>query len=99
VLGIKAGIGRAFTAEDDRVPGGHPVAVLSYRYWQRIFGGDRSAVGRTFELNGTTYTVLGVTPRDFTGEWVGRPTDFWIPLAMLSEVLTELPLERVRGAG
>jgi predicted permease len=97
VLGIKAGIGRAFTADDDRVLGGHPVAVLSYRYWQRIFGGDRAAVGRTFELNGTTYTVLGVTPGDFTGEWVGRPTDFWIPLAMLSEVLTELPLERVRG--
>jgi predicted permease len=95
-LGIDPVIGRLLTPDDDRVLGGHPVAVISYQYWQRQFAGS-DVVGRTFTLNGTTYTIMGVTPRSFSGEWVGRPTDIWIPVAMLSQVLSELPPAQPRG--
>src|SRR5215467_8208747 len=73
VLGVTPMIGRLFTADDDRVPGGHPVAVLSYDYWTHRFAAAPDVVGRTFTLNNTTYTILGVTPRGFSGDWVGRP--------------------------
>src|SRR4051812_21558813 len=52
VLGVRAHIGRTFTPDDDRNPGGHPVAVLSHAYWMRRFAGDRSIVNRTIALNG-----------------------------------------------
>ncbi|HYL75559.1 MAG TPA: ABC transporter permease [Bryobacteraceae bacterium] len=95
-LGVSAITGRVFTPDDDRVPGGHPVAVISYAYWQHRFAFAPNAVGRTLTFNGTTYTILGVTPRGFTGEWIGRPADFWIPFAMVAEVMTELPRQPSR---
>ena len=98
VLGVNAVAGRTFTADDDRVSGGHPVMVISDGYWERKFMRAPDIVGRTLTLNDTTYTVIGVTPRNFTGEWVGRPTDFWIPLAMLYQVMPELPPGK-RGGG
>jgi len=97
VIGAEAAIGRTFTASDDVTAGGHPVVVLSDQYWRKVFGGDPSVPGRRLRLNQTTYTVLGVMPRAFSGEWVGRPTDFWIPISMLAQVLTELPPDPVRG--
>jgi predicted permease len=97
LLGVSAAFGRAFTPEDDRGVGGHPVAVLSHDYWRHRFGTDTSAVGRVFTMNGTAYTILGVTPRGFRGEWVGRPTDIWIPVAMASQVMSELRPNPLRG--
>ena len=67
VLGLRPAAGRLFTAEDDRTPGGHPVLVLSHDLWQRRFGGDPQAVGRTLRLNGTPLTVVGVAPPGFHG--------------------------------
>jgi hypothetical protein len=61
VLGINAIQGRVFAPEDDEVPGGHPVAVLSYALWSRRFGQDHNAVGRSIHVNGVEYTILGVT--------------------------------------
>ena len=82
VLGVRAVIGRTFTADDDRVPLGDPVVVLSYSYWQRLFSSDRSAVGAKLSVNGVLLTVIGVTPPDFTGDIVGQTTDLWIPMMM-----------------
>lgn len=90
-LGIQAAIGRTFSVDEDRVPGGHPVAVISYPYWERRFALAPDIAGRTLTLHGTTYTILGVTPRAFTGEWVGKPVDLWIPYAMASQVMPEAP--------
>ena len=45
--GVRAVAGRTYTAEDDRVPGQHPVAVISYNYWKRRFARDPSAAGKT----------------------------------------------------
>ena len=58
-LGIRLLLGRLISPEDNRVPGGHPVAVLSYGFWQRKFGGAASAIGQSIVLNGTSYTIIG----------------------------------------
>ncbi len=90
-LGVEAVKGRTFTPDDNRVPGGHPVAVISHGYWQRRFAQAPDIVGRTLTLTGATYTIIGVTPRGFTGEWVGRPADLWVPFMMASQVMPEVP--------
>src|SRR3981189_2599709 len=51
VLGTRAHIGRTLTQDDDRTPGGHPVAVLSHNFWMRRFAGDPSVLTRTIPLN------------------------------------------------
>jgi predicted permease len=89
MLGVQPLIGRTLTSDDDRVPGGHPVAVIGYGYWERRFALAADVIGRTLTLNGTTYTIVGVTPRGFLGDWVGRPTDLWLPIVMQAQVVPE----------
>lgn len=86
-LGVPALVGRTFGQEDDLIPGAHPVAVVSYRYWQRRFARDSAIVGRSIRVNGTPFTVVGVTPREFFGESVGAAPDLWVPLAMQAQIL------------
>src|SRR6185436_4776755 len=90
-LGVKPILGRAFMPDEDRYPGGRPVAVISDDFWRRRFGRAPDAVGRTLHLNGVTYDIIGVAPPDFTGEWVGMPTDLWVPFALASNVMPEVP--------
>src|SRR5579871_4888974 len=90
-LGVQPAAGRLFTADDDLVPDGHPVAVISYNYWLRRFSRGEDVVGRIFTLNQTSYRILGVTRAGFTGDWVEIPTDIWVPIAMQSEVMLERP--------
>src|SRR5689334_24329191 len=99
LLGAHASRGRTLTPDDDRVPGGHPVAVISDGYWRRRIGSTPDVVGRTLGLNGTTYTIIGVAARPFAGESVGHPVDVWIPMMMQSQVMLEMPglLERNNG--
>src|SRR5262245_38950237 len=81
-LGVPAIIGRTFTPDDD-VRGGGPdgaVAVISYGFWQRRFGGDAGAIGRTLALEGKSFTIVGVTPPDFFGPEIGRAVDITLPL-------------------
>jgi predicted permease len=91
-LGAGTVIGRPLTADDDRAPGGHPVAVISYSYWERRLGRVADVIGRTLTLNETTFSIVGVTPRGFFGEWIGQPSDVWIPIAMQAQVMPERPL-------
>jgi hypothetical protein len=65
VLGVRAQIGRTLTPDDDRTPGGHPVAVLSHHFWIRRFAGDPGVLNRNISLNGLPMTIVGVTPRGF----------------------------------
>ena len=82
VLGATPIVGRTFSADDDRRNGGAdgPVAVLSYGFWQREYGGDRQVVGRTITLDGHAFTVIGVAPPEFYGIEVGRTFDVAVPL-------------------
>jgi putative ABC transport system permease protein len=82
VLGVPAALGRTFTSADDRRGGGAdgPVAVISHDFWQRHYGGARDAIGRSLTLSGVAFTVIGVTPRGFSGPDVGQRFDVVLPL-------------------
>ena len=82
VLGVNAMLGRVFTEADDQIPGGNPVAVVSYAWWERRMGGDSAAVAKTITIDQTTYTIIGVAPREFFGTTVGHAPDIWVPLSM-----------------
>ena len=82
VLGVNASLGRALSEADDQTQGAHPVAVVSYAWWQQRLGGDPSAVGKTINIDNIIYTVVGVAPKEFFGTTVGTAPDLWIPLSM-----------------
>jgi hypothetical protein len=65
MLGIRAVLGRAFVAGDDK-PGAAPVAVISYEVWQTRFGADSQILGRKLILNNQAFTVVGVLPGGFS---------------------------------
>jgi predicted permease len=85
VLGTGAMRGRVLTTDDDK-PNAQPAAVMSYRYWEQQLNSDPSVVGQTFVINGTNFTVAGIMPREFFGERVRRPPDFWLPLAFHPQI-------------
>jgi predicted permease len=64
VLGVPPMLGRIFTRADDS-PGAPPTVILTFSYWQRKFGDDRTAVGRTLVADGVAREIIGVLPRDF----------------------------------
>ena len=67
VLGVKATLGRTFTAEEDKIPAADPVVVLSHAFWKSHFGANPDVLGRQLTLNGHSYTVIGVAPLAFRG--------------------------------
>ncbi|HSB12052.1 MAG TPA: ABC transporter permease [Blastocatellia bacterium] len=77
VLGVDALLGRTLSPEETWA-GSHRVVVLSYRFWQRRFGGDPSIVGQTIPLNGTNRTVVGVMPESFY--FPAREVELWTPM-------------------
>ncbi len=79
-LGVPALVGRVLTAEDDRRGCTAPAAVLGYGFWQREYGGNISAIGRSITLDGHAYDIVGVAPASFFGVEVGRAFDVAIPL-------------------
>jgi predicted permease len=89
VLGVKPYRGRTFIADGDKKLGGNPEVVLSHSLWARRFGSDEKYIGQTITLNGTPYTVVGVTPPGFKGiVSLGRPDLLWIPITMRDYALT-----------
>src|SRR5215831_14889103 len=85
-LGVKPILGRTLNDADDVTPGGHPVAVASYSWWQHRFANTPGMVGRTVTFGTTVYTVIGVAPPEFFGVIVGQSPDLWIPLAMQKQI-------------
>src|SRR5687768_14431959 len=73
VLGVGAVVGRVITPEDDRVRGGHPVAVLSYEYWRTRFGADTNVIGKTIVVNNYPLTIIGVSQAGFDGVDIATP--------------------------
>ncbi len=82
VLGVAPLIGRTFTEQEVRVPGTAPVIVISYGYWERQFARNPAAIGEKLLINGSVFTIIGVTPRGFSGDIVGVAADMWIPITM-----------------
>ena len=82
VLGVRPALGRFFVPDDDRVPGAHPVVVVSHDFWTSKLGGDVSAVGATVTVNGALFTIIGVAPPAFRGIYTALKADAWVPLMM-----------------
>lgn len=78
LLGIAPVLGRGFHAAEDQ-PGGERVVVLSHGFWQRRFGSDPGVLGRSLNLNGDLYSVVGVMPAGFRFPVVSDP-EVWTPL-------------------
>jgi predicted permease len=82
-LGVRAGIGRAFT-RDEATPERDPrLAVLSYACWQRRFGGDPAVLGQALNLNGQSFLVLGVLPEQYRPVTGFMSPDVYVPLSAL----------------
>ncbi len=79
VTGVRPALGRAFAPEETR-PGQGQVALLSHGLWQRRFGGDPAAVGRSVNLNGSEHTVVGVMPESYLP--VDERAQLWVPIAI-----------------
>jgi predicted permease len=82
VLGVQPALGRLLTPDDDRVAGGHPVAVISHAFWKARFAGDPRVVGQTLDTNGHALTIVGVAQPGFDGLDVGAPVQVFVPIAM-----------------
>ncbi|MFL6301024.1 MAG: ABC transporter permease [Terriglobales bacterium] len=87
LLGVNPYIGRTLTPDDDKVEGGHPIAVISYSMFRSRFNSDPSIVGTTLRFNEYPLTVVGVAPPGFHGQVVGDVQEVWIPMMMQSQVL------------
>ncbi len=87
VLGVGTAVGRAFTPEDDRVPNGHPLVMLSYDFWKQRFGGDPQIVGKTMLVNNHQMTIIGVAQAAFDGVELGYTTKIFVPVMMQPEII------------
>ena len=89
VLGVRPIAGRELSVQDDAAPDSHPVAVISYSYWHRHFNGSPTVIGTKLLINGSPFTVVGVTPPEFSGLTPGAPPDITVPVMMQSRVWLE----------
>src|SRR5262245_19350416 len=82
LLGVKPWLGRTFLPEEDK-PGAKNVVVLSHKFWQSRFGGDRGIIGKEILLDGEKYNVIGVMPAGF--QFNKDFINLWVPMAMPEE--------------
>jgi len=82
VLGVGMAVGSGMRPEFDREPGRHPVAVISYSFWQRRFQMDRHVVGRSISIADVPFQIVGVAEPGFFGVQVGAMADVWTPVSM-----------------
>ena len=87
ILGASAEIGRVFSETEDS-PSAAPVAVLSHGFWQQRFGGDAKGIGRTMEIDGRVYTVIGVMPASFD---FPEHTQIWLPAGLFYDEWKKYP--------
>jgi predicted permease len=81
LLGLNAEVGRLLDANDDRVDGEASTVVLSYAYWESAFAVDPGAVGRELNVNGKPLTIVGVTPRGFSGTSGSLRPQVFLPIS------------------
>jgi predicted permease len=85
-LGVQSALGRMINSDDDQASA-NPVAVISYRYWRRRFGLDPAVVGKTININGAPFTIVGVaSPQFYSGMEVGDSPDLALPLSLATRL-------------
>ncbi len=83
-LGVTALLGRVLVPNDAKDNPGDPPAVLSYAFWQRRFNGDRSTLGKSLRIQGHSFEIVGVLPREFNGFTADTTPDIRVPLRVWS---------------
>lgn len=78
LLGVPPAVGRFFGPDEDQ-PGAEPVVVISHGFWQRELGSDPGALGKQVRIGASLSTVIGVTPKDFSGVDL-ETVDLWLPM-------------------
>jgi putative ABC transport system permease protein len=96
LLGVKAGLGRTFLSEEAE-PGRNRVALLSYGFWQRRFGGDSGVLGKKAIVDGNSLTIVGVMPRDF--RLLDTPSELWTPYTLDAKELSQRGFRTLRVIG
>ena len=91
VIGVGAVVGRTITPDDDRVPNGHPVVMLSYDYWKQRFAGDPQIVGKKVLVNNHEMTIIGVAQAGFDGVELGYSTKIFVPMMMQQQIVIGNP--------
>jgi len=86
LLGVKPALGRFFTEQDDKAPGAHPVAVITYNCWQKRFAGAKDVVGKNVIVNGRSFTIIGVAGQGFHGSEISYVPEMWFPMMMLGQI-------------
>jgi predicted permease len=85
VLGVAPAVGRSFT-NDEAQPGADQVAIVSHGFWQRRFGSDTGLLGKTIQMNGRKYAIVGIMPRGFD---YPVPMQLWTPLTLTPNERTD----------
>src|SRR5258708_25139892 len=99
-LGLRPALGRFIRPDEAARPGGEPVVVISYDYWQSHFSGDAGVVGRSIRVNDQLLTIIGVTPHRFQGTVLGLNFEMWAPATLAPTLLAgsaELDDRGLRG--
>ena len=81
-LGLRPALGRFLNPGDASTPGGEPVAVISYDFWQTRLGGTADVISKPMRVNGRDLTIVGVAPKGFLGTILRLRFDVWIPATM-----------------
>jgi len=89
MLGVHAALGRTIDSSDALTAGKNPVAVLSFRYWQRQYSGARSVVGKPLIVNGAPFEIVGVAPEHFFGVSLDGDPDLYVPITMQPQVMLQ----------
>ena len=90
-LGVRPAVGRLFTASDETAAGANPVVVLSFDYW-RTHLAEAPVAGKTLLVNGTPFTIAGVTAPGFHSMVWGRTPDVFVPISIQKVVEPEWPI-------
>lgn len=98
LLGVQPALGRSFRTDED-LPG-HYVAIVSQSFWRTHLMGNASAIGRHVDLNGRSYTIIGMMPKNFQFPFDAEARDLWVTLSRKAEVDSpgETPITAQRGA-
>mgnify|MGYP001404369461 CR=1 FL=1 len=90
--GAQTLIGRTLTPQDDRSES-EPVAVITYRWWERQFGLDPNTLGRPVYLNKLPFTIVGILPKRYAGPMAGDGANFYVPMSAQPQLLSGYPLD------
>jgi predicted permease len=90
ILGVQPFMGRAFSPDEDRTPDARPVVILSYALWNKQLGADPQILGKNIRLNGQTYSVVGIMPKDFHDAGIIGSPDVWSPMMMHDQLVVDV---------